>query len=95
MIEFEWSRAKACANFKKHGVSFEEAESVFFDEYARQFFDEEHSDDEERFILLGVSSRTRILVVCLCERAEGDIIRIISARSATSKERSYYEGPSP
>ena len=93
MIEFEWSQPKARANLRKHGVSFEEAKSVFYDEYARQFFDEDHSDREERFILLGKSNRSRILIVCHCERDSGNIIRIISARRATAKERKFYEGP--
>jgi uncharacterized DUF497 family protein len=95
MIEFEWSAARARANLKKHGVSFEEAQSVFYDEYARQFFDEEHSDKEERYIMLGVSTQSRVLVVCHCERTDGDIIRIISARKATRKERAFYERPMP
>lgn len=81
------------ANLKKHGVSFEEAQSVFYDDFARQFFDEDHSDEEDRFILLGKSNQSRILIVCHCERASGDIIRIISARKATAKEREFYEGP--
>lgn len=95
MIEFEWSTAKARANLKKHGVSFEEAQSVFYDEYARQFFDDGHSDKEKRFIMLGMSIESRVLVVCHCERADGDVIRIISARKATRKERSFYERPLP
>jgi len=94
MIEFDWSQSKDRANLKKHGVSFEEAKSVFYDEYARQFFDDEHSEDEERFILLGKSNKTRILIVCHCEREGGNVIRIISARKATAKERNFYEGPS-
>ena len=93
MIEFEWSTAKSRANVRKHGVSFEEAKSVFYDEFARQFHDVEHSTDDDRFILLGMSLNSRILVVCHCERADGDVIRIISARKATRKERNYYEGP--
>jgi uncharacterized DUF497 family protein len=93
MISFDWSPAKARANLKKHGVSFEEAQSVFYDEYARQFFDEAHSGQEERFIMLGMSNRLRVLVVCHCER-DGDVIRIISARKATVNERTFYEGPS-
>lgn len=95
MIKFEWNPVKARANEKRHGVTFEEAKSVFFDDYARQFFDEDHSDDEDRFIMLGVSNQSRILVVCHCERASVDVIRIISARKATVKERRYYEGPQP
>jgi len=94
MLRFDWSPAKARANLKKHPVTFEEAQSVFYDEYARQFFDKEHSSHEERFILLGMSNQLRVLVVCHCERADGDTLRIISARKATSKERSFYEGPS-
>ncbi len=91
MIAFEWSSAKARANLKKHGVSFADAQSVFYDEYARQFFDEAHPDKEERFIMLGMSIQSRVLVVCHCERADGDVIRIISARKATKKERKWYE----
>ena len=94
MISFDWSPVKARANLKKHGVSFEEAQSVFYDEYARQFFDEDHSGEEERFILLGMSNRLRLLVVCHCEQSSGNVIRIISARKASSKERTFYEGPS-
>ena len=95
MIEFEWSTAKSRANAKKHGVTFNEAQSVFYDEYARQYLDEGHSDVESRFIMLGISNKLRTLVVCHCERAGDDVIRIISARRATAKERSYYEGPLP
>jgi len=68
---------------------------VFYDEYARQFFDDEHSSDEDRFIMPGVSNRSRVLVVCHCERRGGDIIRINSARKATARERQFYEGPMP
>jgi len=93
MIKFEWSLAKAKANLKKHGVSFEEAQTVFYDDFARQFYDENHSSKEDRFILLGKSNQSRILIVCHCERESGDVIRIISARKATAKERKYYEGP--
>ena len=95
MIEFEWDAAKARSNLRKHGVSFEEARSVFYDEYARQFFDNEHSNTEERFIMLGLSDRSRILVVCHCERVDGGVIRLISARKATSGECKHYEGPTP
>ena len=93
MIEFEWNLAKARSNFKKHGVSFEGAQSVFYDEYARQFIDDEHSDEEERFVMLGKSNNSRVLIVCHCERSEGNVLRIISARKATSKERKHYQGP--
>lgn len=95
MIAFEWEPAKAKANLRKHGVSFAEAESVFYDEYARQFFDDEHSESEDRFIMLGLSDRSRVLVVCHCERAQGNIVRLISARKATSRERKHYDGPTP
>ncbi len=90
MIGFEWDPRKASANFKKHGVSFDEAQSVFYDENAVQFFDDEHSVSEERFLLLGMSITARLLLVCHCERGEGDTIRIISARPATKRESSFY-----
>jgi hypothetical protein len=90
MIDFEWDPRKASANFKKHGVSFDEAQSVFYDEHAVQFFDDEHSESEQRFILLGMSSSARILLVCHCERGEGEVIRIISARPATKRESTFY-----
>lgn len=90
MIKFEWNPAKAAANARKHGVSFEEAQSVFYDEFAVQFFDDEHSGDEERFLLLGMSTEARLLLVCHCERHAGDIIRIISARKATKRESTFY-----
>ena len=92
MIKFEWDPRKDSANQRKHGVSFEEAQSVFFDENAVQFYDEHHSDHEDRFIMLGLSIRSRILVVCHCERESGNVIRIISARKATKSERKYYGG---
>lgn len=95
MIEFQWDSRKARENLLKHGVSFEEAKSVFFDEYARQFFDEEHSENEQRFIMLGMSNRSRVLVVCHCERDRGNTIRLISARKATANERQHYQGPLP
>ena len=95
MIEFQWNPRKARENLAKHGVTFEEAKSVFFDDYAIQFFDNEHSDNEDRFIMLGLSRRSRVLVVCHCEREGGNVIRIISARKATATERSYYRGPAP
>lgn len=91
MIKFEWNRSKARSNLKKHGVSFEEAQSVFFDEHAIQFFDSDSASEEERFLLLGLSENSRILLVCHCER-EGEMIRIISARKATSNERKNYLG---
>ena len=92
MIKFDWNLTKASSNQKKHGVTFEEATSVFFDEYATQFFDDGHSQEEDRFIMLGMSIKARVLIVCHCERGEGETIRIISARRATARERTHYEG---
>lgn len=94
MIKFEWSSVKAKSNQTKHKVSFEEAQSVFFDEYAQQFYDSENSKDEDRFFMLGKSIKSRVLVVVHCERDGSEIIRIISARKATSKERKFYQGAS-
>ena len=90
MIKFEWDSTKAATNLKKNGVSFEEAQSVFYDEFAVQFFDNDHSSDEERFLLLGMSTGARLLLVCHCERGAGHVIRIISARNATKRESAFY-----
>ena len=90
MIKFDWDLAKAASNLRKHGVSFEEAQSVFYDEFAVQFYNEPHSLDEERFLMLGMSSGTHLLLVCHCERDGGGVIRIISARKATKQESSFY-----
>ena len=94
MIKFEWNQTKDKANQRKHGVSFKEAKSVFYDEFAIQFFDEMNSIDEDRFLLLGRSLESNILIVCHCIRPHesDEIIRIISARRATHKERQHYEG---
>ena len=92
MIRFEWDPLKAVANLKKHSVSFEEAQSTFYDEFAVQFFDDEHSASEDRFLLLGLSSRARLLLVCHCEKEAGNTIRIISARCATNRESAFYGG---
>jgi len=89
-LRFEWNDRKAATNLKKHGVSFEEAKSVFFDERAKLIDDPDHSDDEERFVLLGMSGALRLLLVCHCYRSEGNVIRIISARKAISKETKSY-----
>lgn len=89
-IKFEWDNSKEASNFKKHGVSFEEAKTVFYDERAVQFYDEESSNTEDRFIMLGMSFKLRLLIVCHCERQKGSIIRIISARKATRQETRYY-----
>ena len=91
-ITFSWDDQKNKANDKKHGVSFEEAQSVFFDENAIEFSDPDHSEDEDRFLMLGLSHRLRILVVCNCLRKGGSEIRIISARKATKKEQKTYIG---
>jgi len=93
MLKFQWSQEKSRVNFEKHGVSFEEASSVFYDEYALQFFDELHSEAEDRFIMFGMSNKLRILIVIHCEAEGGCVIRIISARKATASERKHYEGP--
>ena len=89
-ISFEWDNTKAEENLKKHNVSFEEAQTVFFDPNARMIFDTGHSDDEDRFIILGISSALKLLVVCHCFRENDMIIRIISARKATRKEQKQY-----
>jgi uncharacterized protein len=92
MIKFEWDTVKAVSNQKKHGISFEEAQSVFYDEFAVQFFNELSSEAEDRFLMLGLSDEARLLIVCHCERDQGNIIRIISARKATKNEGKYYQG---
>ena len=91
-MRFEWDPVKAASNAKKHKVTFEVAKTVFYDDFAVQFFDEEHSTDEDRFLLLGMSSDAKLLLVCHCEREDGDVIRIISARKATENEAKYYRG---
>lgn len=89
-LKFEWDKNKDATNRKKHGVSFDEAQSVFYDEQAIQFYDPEHSDDEDRFILLGTSYKLKTLVVCHCFREEETKVRIISARKADSEEQQAY-----
>jgi uncharacterized protein len=89
-LRFEWDARKSAANKRKHGVSFDEARSVFSDEHGLLIDDPEHSKEEERFILLGMSSSARTLVVCHCYRVGGDVIRIISARRANAAEYSDY-----
>lgn len=91
-IEFEWDASKASSNKKKHGISFEEAKTTFFDEHALVIHDPDHSEDEERFIILGLSTVTRLLVVCHCYRKDESVIRIISARKATKNESTQYYG---
>ena len=87
---FEWDKRKEKANIKKHGVSFDEACTVFYDENAIQFFDPDHSENEDRFIILGISFKLRIIVVCHCFRESDIVIRIISARKADSDEENEY-----
>jgi uncharacterized DUF497 family protein len=89
-LVFEWDEAKDRTNRQKHGVSFEEARSAFLDENARVMPDPEHSDQEDRFVLLGLSASLRILVVCHCYREDGSVIRIISARRADREEQRQY-----
>jgi uncharacterized DUF497 family protein len=88
-IEFAWDEKKSRSNKRKHHVSFEEAQSVFLDENAIRYFDPDHSEDKDRFLMLGMSLTLRVLVVSHCYR-EKDTIRIISARKADKKEQEYY-----
>ena len=89
-IQFEWDEAKNATNIKKHGVSFDEAQTVFLDENAIRYFDPDHSQDEDRFIMLGMSFKLRVLVVCHCYRLSDSVIRLISARRANKKESLDY-----
>ena len=89
-LNFEWDPDKAEANRKKHKIAFEEAVSVFSDENALVIPDPDHSTDEDRFVLLGMSWSLRILVVCHCFRKDDQIIRIFSARKATKAESKQY-----
>ena len=89
-LQFDWDPKKDAANQRKHGVSFEEASTVFSDEHALLIDDPDHSEQEERFILLGLSAGLRTLVVCHCDREAQDVIRFISARKASKKEREAY-----
>ena len=90
-LKFECDARKATANLKKHGISFDEAKSAFFDEQAKLIDDPDHSEDEDRFILLGLSHSLRVVVVCHCYRGDDDVIRIISARKATTRELKEYK----
>ena len=91
-MRFEWDPVKAAANLRKHKITFEVAKTVFYDDFAIQFFDTEHSSDEDSFLLLGMSSDTRLLLVCHCEKEDGNVVRIISARKATETEAQHYRG---
>ncbi len=89
-LKFEWNARKASANQKRHGVSFEEARTVFLDEYAKLIDDPDHSEVEDRFVLLGLSSTLKVILVCHCYREQGNVIRIISARKASRHETLQY-----
>lgn len=89
-LRFEWDKNKNATNIKKLGIAFEEAQTVFFDDDALLIEDPEHSREEERFIILGMSRRANLLVVCHCLRESETVIRIISARKATKTESNYY-----
>ena len=89
-LRFEWDEKKNRENHRKHGVTFVEAQTAFLDENAIRFFDPDHSADEDRFLMLGISFRLRVLVVCHCYRSGEKVIRIISARKANRKEERVY-----
>ncbi len=91
-IRFSWDDRKSRINQKKHGISFDEAQTVFFDENAIEYFDPDHSVDEDRFLMLGISFRLRVLIVSYSLRKRGLEIRIISARKATKNEQKVYFG---
>ncbi len=90
-IEFDWDELKAITNERKHGVSFEEAQTVFYDEAARLSYDPNHSQTEDRYLILGMSDLLRLLVVCHSYQPPNELIRIISARQATKQERQQYQ----
>lgn len=90
-LRFVWDERKSVANARKHGVTFAEAETVFLDEEALLIADPDHSEDEDRFVLMGLSARLRTVVVCHCYREHDSVVRIISARKADRKERALYE----
>lgn len=92
LIRFEWDEHKNQANIRKHQVSFVEAKSVFYDPNALLIHDPDHSNEEDRFIMLGMSEKTRLLIVCHCYREDDEIIRLISARKANATEKTYYGG---
>ena len=89
-LQFEWDKRKEKANIKKHGVSFDEARAVFYDENAIQFVDPEHAEDQNRFILLGISFKLQVLVVCHCWRTSATVVRIVAARKADGDEKNEY-----
>lgn len=89
-LRFEWDPDKAEENLRKHGIRFEEAATVFFDDFAVEFFDDDHSDWEGRLLMLGLSSQLKLLLVCHCYRESESVIRLISARKATRNEANFY-----
>ena len=91
-ITFSWDEKKSESNKQKHGVSFEEAKTVFADDYGRLIADPDHSEDEDRFILMGLSNQIRLLLVCHCYKEEENVVRIISARKVDKAEIKQYKG---
>lgn len=92
-ISFQWDRKKDQSNFKKHGIHFSEASTVFYDENAREYFDPDHSENEDRFLMLGMSRSLRVLIVSYCYRESDKIIRLISSRKADNTETlNYFAG---
>ena len=89
-IKFDWNPEKAEINLKKHNVSFEEAKTVFYDPNAKLIADPDYSEEEDRFIILGIGNNSKVLVVCHCYRENDEVIRIISARKATTNEKKQY-----
>ena len=91
-VRFEWDRKKDIANFRNHGIAFDEAKTVFYDENAIEFYDQDHSLREDRYLMIGLSSKLRILLVsyAVMEEKDEDIIRIISSRKATQNEQKIY-----
>jgi uncharacterized protein len=89
-IRYEWDPRKSRANKARHGISFEEARTAFLDEHARLILDEDHSDEEDRFLLMGLSIELRVIVVCHCYRESDQVVRNFSARRATTSERRQY-----
>lgn len=90
-MKFEWDEDKNIANHRKHGVWFEEAQTVWADERSQEYFDPDHTDEEDRFIRIGHSTKPRLLLVVFCERQSGEVIRIISSRKAIKEEERQYE----
>jgi uncharacterized DUF497 family protein len=92
-IQFQWDKRKELSNYKKHRIHFSEAETVFYDDNAREYFDIDHSEEEDRFLMLGMSGNLRVLIVSYCYRENDEIIRIISARKADHFEaQDYFAG---